>query len=575
METFALYLLKSVIWLIGFCLIYVLFLRNERFFTLNRIFLITGMVASLVFPIFTWHYTVVFPVVPTINTGEAQIQEAVVNEKPAFQLKDLLVYIYLLGSIFLIFKIIMQLFSIWRIIRRSECKHFNSVRLIQTSHFPASFSFFSFVFVNPSINATETNEIVNHETGHVEQRHWVDLLLFEIVRTVQWFNPVCWLYGHLIRQNHEFLADERALRQSSNPAVYRAALLNQMFGGPVISLANSFNYSINKKRFNMMTKTIHSPFRKLKLFLVVPLIAGVFYAFAAPEYKFAEMKADSSLPVANTQQKTTVKGKVVTENGKPLPGTSIVIKGTTVGTMPDTDGNFKIEVTDQSTLVFSFVGFRSQEVKPEFDKEMRIVMKRESVGIDAVGNVTRDAEIVSIPGPNAPLLIFVDGKEVSEEEMKKIDPKKIDRIDVLKNKELCAKYGEKGKNGVILITTKKGQSSATETSFKKGEEVFVIVEEMPEFPGGAGVLHDYLNAHFQYPKEAIAKGIQGKVFVTFIVSKTGAVTGVKIEKGVDPLLDNEAVRLVKTLPKWKPGAQRGVPVDVAFTIPVEFNLPKK
>jgi beta-lactamase regulating signal transducer with metallopeptidase domain len=127
---------------------------------------------------------------------------------------------------------------------------------------------------------------VNHELEHIRQQHWIDLLLFEILRTMQWFNPAIWFYGHMIRQNHEYLADERALQRSSNPAIYRAALLNQMFGGPVISLANSFNYSLNKKRFNMMKQITCSPIRKLKLLLVLPLMAGVFYAFAAPEYKF-------------------------------------------------------------------------------------------------------------------------------------------------------------------------------------------------------------------------------------------------------------------------------------------------
>src|SRR5664280_1621007 len=90
-------------------------------------------------------------------------------------------------------------------------------------------------------------------------------LLVELLRILQWFNPFVWIYAHLVRQNHEYLADEMALQRTSNPAIYQATLLNQMLGVPVISLANSFSYSLNKKRFKMMKKSIDSPFRKLKM----------------------------------------------------------------------------------------------------------------------------------------------------------------------------------------------------------------------------------------------------------------------------------------------------------------------
>ena len=368
METFALYLIKSTVWLTGFFLIYIAFLRNERFFTLNRIYLVSGILVSIIFPLFTWHYTVIFPVTPTAEVLEPQVIGVTPVSDP-FPIQNLLLYFYLTGALYLLFRLIKQTAAVWKVIRNSETHHFNSIKLIRTDRYPASFSFFSFVFVNPSIDETETNEIVNHEQEHIRQQHWMDLLLFEILRTMHWFNPVSWLYGHLIRQNHEYLADERALQRSSNPAIYRAALLNQMFGGPVISLANSFNYSLNKKRFNMMKQITYSPFRKLKLLLVLPLIAGVFYAFATPEYQFVQ--TTGSTDVSNTQQNLkTVKGKVVKEDRSPLKGTSIVVSGSTIGTMPDENGNFKLEVPDDTPIVFSFVGFETVKVKPDFDKEM-------------------------------------------------------------------------------------------------------------------------------------------------------------------------------------------------------------
>jgi hypothetical protein len=445
MEALATYLIKSSVWLTGFALVYALFLRNERFFVLNRIYLVSGILISIIFPFFTWHYTVLLPVVPTTEVFEPQIQGIAEVSEPFPMQNVLLLSFYISGIIYLIFSILRQTLPVFRIIRKSETQHFSSAKLIRTAEYPASFSFFSFVFVNPSIDEIETREIVNHELEHIRQQHWIDLLLFEILRTVQWFNPAIWLYGHLIRQNHEYLADERALQRSSNPAIYRAALLNQMFGGPVISLANSFNYSLNKKRFNMMKQTISSPIRKLKLLLILPLIAGVFYAFAAPEYKFNQAE---EVATNATKNEKTIKGKVTDESGKPLKSASVVISGKTIGTITDDNGNFMLKVTDDSPIVISYVGFESQKAEPDFEKEMVITMKAMTVGIEAMGNEIAASKPLEIPDN---VLYIVDGKEIPKDEIEKIIPQNIDHIDVLKNKTAVEKYGEKGKDGVVFI----------------------------------------------------------------------------------------------------------------------------
>lgn len=802
MEDFALYLFKSSVWLTGFAAVYFLFLRNERFFILNRIFLIAGILASIIFPFFTWHYTVIFPMMPTVNVDEPQVQAiSVVNE--SFQAKDLLLYVYIIGALYLISRLIKQTTSVWQLIRKSETLHFNSVKLIRSDQYPASFSFFSFVFVNPSTHEHEINEIVNHEQEHIRQRHWIDLLLFEILCTIQWFNPIVWIYGRFIRQNHEFLADEHAIRRSSNPAIYRAALLNQMFGEPVISLANSFNYSINKKRFNMMKQITYSPFRKLKLLLVLPLIAGVFYAFATPEYKFVQanpeqeinqpqsQSANNSIQT-NSNQEKIVKGKIVDEKGEPLKNATIVVSGTTIGTVSDASGNFELKTTGDSPLFVSYVGYETVKLSPELSKEMNITLKRKIIGIEAVGNSTSDSEIFRVDGS---VLTFVDGKETSEEDLKKIKPDQIESVSVLRKKEFTDKYGEKGKNGVVLITLKKsptiefsakeveqkdgdiilnepqslnikskdgkqplvvidgiidenknledidpktiksmsvwkdekaiekygaqgkngvveittknkplylvdgfvvtetsdikpetiesidvlngesatrlygdkgkngvvliklkkdkdnadknsaitvtgfannqntaenknsgvkirstgtagtplivvdgvisskkvedfdpetiqsinvlkgematkkygtkGNDGVLEIALKKQGEVFMVVEQMPEFSGGLAALKEFVRVNLQYPKAALEKGLEGKVYVNFMVTKNGAVSDVKVAKSVDPLLDKEAARIVTSMPKWNPGKQNGETVEVLYTLPIDFRLPQK
>ena len=104
------------------------------------------------------------------------------------------------------------------------------------------------------------------------------------------------------------------------------------------------------------------------------------------------------------------------------------------------------------------------------------------------------------------------------------------------------------------------------------DQVFMIVEEMPEFPGGEEALIKFIAESTKYPEEAKNKRIEGKVFVQFVINKEGNVENVKLAKGVDPLLDEAAMNIVKSMPQWKPGRQRGQNVNVSFTIPINFQL---
>ena len=104
------------------------------------------------------------------------------------------------------------------------------------------------------------------------------------------------------------------------------------------------------------------------------------------------------------------------------------------------------------------------------------------------------------------------------------------------------------------------------------QQVFVIVEDMPEFPGGDTALRAYIANSIKYPVIAQENGIIGKVYVQFVVDRDGSITNAVIARGVDPSLDKEALRVVNSLPKWKPGKQRGKPVKVSFTVPINFVL---
>jgi len=117
------------------------------------------------------------------------------------------------------------------------------------------------------------------------------------------------------------------------------------------------------------------------------------------------------------------------------------------------------------------------------------------------------------------------------------------------------------------------ESIADKTKSEKIQgKVYDKVEQMPEFPGGQTELVNFLMSTVKYPEESMKNGIQGKVFVSFVVSKKGSVLNTKIERGVDPLLDAEALRVVNSMPKWTPGMEKGKKVAVQFTLPISFRL---
>lgn len=103
-------------------------------------------------------------------------------------------------------------------------------------------------------------------------------------------------------------------------------------------------------------------------------------------------------------------------------------------------------------------------------------------------------------------------------------------------------------------------------------EIFTVVEEMPEFPGGMAKLAEYLAKNIKYPQLARESGIQGRVFINFVVEHDGSVTNVKVMRSLGGGCDEEAVRVVKSMPKWKPGKQRGKAVRVSYNLPVNFKL---
>lgn len=243
-------------------------------------------------------------------------------------------------------------------------------------------------------------------------------------------------------------------------------------------------------------------------------------------------------------------------------------------------------------------------------------------------NVENPLSDITVSGDN-PLLVFTfeddtevyfKGNQLNYEGNPDFDylkvcgllPENINAITVLQGEKAKALFGESGANGAILFQVKgktvkemysalsdyaveKGSEGPLKVSIKKPAtieeiqavgynsslpkpeeqgEIFQVVEEMPEYPGGMSELMAYINKNIRYPKEAQARGVQGRVVVQFVVNKDGSICNERVVRSVDSQLDAEAIRIIRSMPNWKPGKQRGEPVRVNFTIPITYRLAK-
>lgn len=195
-------------------------------------------------------------------------------------------------------------------------------------------------------------------------------------------------------------------------------------------------------------------------------------------------------------------------------------------------------------------------------KKQAKVEKKAPVKIEPPKPVEKVKSSIKFTAP----VIKKDEDVKPEEEMKNQD-------ELQKTKTTIGAFNVVGNDEVGGEVLKAKEEIAQPEPPKEEEnKVFDVVEENPSFPGGQAALMQWLNENIKYPVIAAENGIQGRVIVQFVVSKTGSISDVRVVRGVDPSLDKEAVRVVSNMPNWTPGRQNGTTVNVRFTLPVTFRL---
>jgi TonB family protein len=508
MNNLIFYLLKVSVGTTLFYLCYLLLFRKDTFFLRNRIFLILTLILPTILPILKIPFISdkIVPVEPVSTIGNIvfsnDVFETTVSKTiSSFDYNGLVVWIYFTIAGMLLLRGIISVISTFKIIRKGAVLSSRFPRVIISENRIPPFSFFPYAVIPADdYNSGHYNDILDHETAHIREGHTFDLLLSELFIAFQWFNPFTWLIKRSIILNHEYLADCVSLSKNKSTREYQYRLLKFQTGLKNTSLAHNFN-SLIKNRIVMINKKSTPKFAALKNLLILPVLAIVLLAFTKPEPVYTSPFTSSETDIqAQAIISKEVKGIVVQEDGTPLPGATIVVRGTTLGTLSDGNGHFRLsDVPEEATLAVSFVGFKYMVEKPDFASEMTITLKKSVVNI----------EKVDITPPT------------------QLPPSVKDKV--------------------------------------------ILVEEMPMYPGGDKAMLSWISGSVKYPEEAVKGNIKGLVYVSFIVSSSGKVKNVKVNKSVHPLLDAEAIRVISNMPDWKPGSQNGKFVGVEYMVPVDFK----
>ena len=283
------------------------------------------------------------------------------------------------------------------------------------------------------LSDVERNLILKHETTHIQQRHWFDLLCCEITLILQWFNPFAWLYIFYIKENHEFLADKAVIKSGISPVLYQAVLVNQRFQGPVFSFSNSFNYSKSLNRLVMIKKEKSSPWKRLTALAIVPVMGLFIWASAKPNYiiEYQDLSLDKIL----YENFDNVEVNSLNDSIKKTTNTMI----TTV--IRNTDEN-----ADSTTVTYI-----ATKVKNLNTAGTPVSISYVSTGTDK-DSVRQSTYFIN--SGNALPIVYIDDVKSSLDKIKDIDKNEIVDIEVLKDSNATAEYGEEAKAGVMKIYTK-------------------------------------------------------------------------------------------------------------------------
>ncbi|SFQ11673.1 M56 family metallopeptidase [Flavobacterium akiainvivens] len=575
------FLIKSAIALVLFLGIYHLLLQRESMHRFNRFYLLGSVVISLLLPLINIPIYVeaetIAPAVITVSEVLAPVMptpEESINYWPY-----ILWCIYGLVTLLFIIRFALNVRRFYTVKKNNEKLGYKGATIVLLEEAVPPHTFMATIFTNRKDyeNRHTEPELFTHELAHVNQRHTLDILFIELLKTIMWFNPLLYLYKRAIQLNHEFLADAATLSQHHNVTNYQSLLLGKAQPQLQFALASSINFSITKKRFIMMTKTTPKTKASLLKLAALPVLAGLVYTLST------ETVAQNT---AITQLSAQTPGDQNKDRDEYYSNVRVVIddkvKNVNFSKMYE-------ELTDAEKDRYMFdVPLRNKKKEPTA-KELETYKDKKTYAIWIDGKNV-DNSVLNKYKPQD--FALYTGSFVHKNARTKTHPQQY-QFSLYTHAYYDANFSKfhypgdtyrmniskQYKDGVEL------KSSRTELYYPDGGRRISQMEEgtpqvqdkvygaqetetNPEYPGGLTAFYKLIADNYKIDGKLTG---DLRMVAQFIVEKDGSLSGIKVEKPFTKELGDELIRVFKLSEKWKPGYVKGQAVRTSFVLPVQIN----
>jgi bla regulator protein BlaR1 len=497
------YIVQVVLCQVLFLAVYDFFLQKETFFKWNRLYLIATPIVSFIIPMLKFdffresiqqEYVVLLPRV-LLNP-----QSAIINIENSVQTIDYISMLFIVGVILFSVVFLIKLAKILKIIFSHTIVKKSDYNLVLLEDKQSAFSFFNYIFIHKSFIEKEDLQVIEHELVHSYQMHTLDLLLFEILKIVMWFNPMIYIYQNRVKLLHEYISDEKVVKQTDKKSYFNR-LLAETFNVENISFINQFyKHSFIKKRVMMITKEKSKRSKQLKYLLFIPVLLSMLFYVSC---------TDDVQVTIDTIQLNSSNKEVITEGKYFRPENGQIL-------------------------------FMGKSLK---------------------------GEVVSFEN-------YTDKEKELYQKMLGIHDYSQRMLQIIINEE-----GER-----VVFMKPPLVSSSSKKDYSNSEDVpFAIIDEVPVFPGCTGSkeeLKSCLNRSMQkHVKDNFNSklgdniGLSGKqkIYVQFKITKTGTIE-VLGARAPHKELENEARRVINSLPTMTPGKHNGKEVNVTYMLPIAFDV---
>lgn len=637
-------------WQSFFCLcfffgIYWVFLRDEKSFRFNRAYLLITPALALLFPLMEIPVSFDKPSISLEHTdllralkeqadvetiGTFGLPEFIVTDTKLpllWEIKDYLLFTYLSIVALLSFKLFWQYLQLRQMQEKGWYQTVFKLKgdyfLIPTFGLAPVFSFFDKLFWDDTqvLTPEEQSHIIQHELEHIHQKHTLDVLYYQALSILFWFNPVIHLMRLSLVDLHEYLADENVLGKIENKSSYPKLIVKMAFKGLDLPIGNYFIRSTTLKRIMMMKKS--AKINWFKLAMVLPLTGMLF--------GLVSMKTERRLVLFTNYETANIR----TIKQQMLDFQDSLNVGIKVRSLKNPVHYEKINPLENGVLKAQLgeLEYEFSGIKTDADylkvRELIQILRANSQMKKTYENAMKPMEVQNVPKP-------VEGWQAWENFLRSqvTIPEKEQTLGLIGVVELEFIVDQEGKiqHPVIrrsfggglddqLITALKGtdvpawengtadqkpvavvmtypvgfdfrKDDQPQTAFfpqpssvlrsqnyprggTNDTEIFDVVESMPVPPGGMEGWNAYLKENLKYTQTGKDQGVEGTVYVVFVVDKDGNLKDPEILRGIRAGLDEEAIRVVKESPTWKPGMQSGQFVNVKMRLPIRFRLPEK